>query len=128
MLDFISDLNAFRDISFNEEEHSYKYRDKTCTSVTTLIKQYETPFDTEAQAEKYALKHGLNKALVILDWEQKKIEAANKGTELHKYAELKFASKQYDFDEEYLPKKLTEIIDKFFDDSKDWLIPVKQNG
>jgi hypothetical protein len=125
MFDFISDLNAFRDISFNEAEHSYKYRDKVCTSVTTLIKEYETPFDTEGQAERYALKHGLNKSLVILEWEQKKITAANKGTELHKYAEMKFASKQYDFDEEDLPKKLTEIIDKFFDDSKDWLIPVK---
>ena len=125
MLDFISDLDAFRDISFNEDDHSYKYRDKVCTSVTTLIKKYETPFDSNAQAEKYATKHGLNKALVLLEWEQKKIIAANKGTELHKYAELKFSSKHYNFDEEHLPKKTAEIIDMFFEDSKGWLIPVK---
>lgn len=123
--DLFIELDKFNYISFNEELHEYKINNQKCISTTTLLNNYKKPFDTENIAWRYAVKNLKSVDEVIEEWEDKKNEASSKGTHLHRYAELKFACKEYDVPEESLPLILKQYIDKFYDDSIGRLIPIK---
>jgi hypothetical protein len=118
-------LDSFNGIVFNESDHTYTYNGKKCISVTTLLSKFKKPFDTEKIATRYAAKNGLRTEDVIADWERKNKEATFKGSELHKYAEYKFSNKNYDIDIFSGAQPLCGQIDKFYDDNKGILIPVK---
>lgn len=124
MTELILELNKFNGIVFNELAHSYHYNGVKCTSVTQLISNYKKKFETEIIASKYALKNGLSIDEVLTDWDLKRDTANARGTELHKYAELKFACKEYDVSEEQLSTDLKSKIDSFYEMSKGRLIPV----
>jgi len=124
MIELILELNKFNGIVFNELAHSYHYNGVKCTSVTQLIGNYKKKFETEIIASKYALKNGLSIDEVLTDWDLKRDTANARGTELHKYAELKFACKEYDVSEEQLSTDLKSKIDSFYEMSKGRLIPV----
>lgn len=125
MLNILVELDKFNNVVFHDDTHSYYIGDKTLTSTTTLIKQFVKPFDTEGHSQRYALKNGLSVEEVLAEWDFKRESSASKGTELHKYAELKFASKAYNPSEEDLPLKLREMADKFHSDSIGRLIPIR---
>lgn len=122
-IEIFKELNKFNNVLFNEADHTYTIKGKKCTSVTQAISLFKKPFDTQIIAGKYAKKHGLNVQDVIDDWEGIKNESTSRGSELHKYAEMKFLSKQY------IPDKkayaLCEMFDVFYNDVKERLIPVK---
>ena len=120
------ELDKFRDISFREDTHEYYYREKSCISVTTLISDYQKPFQTEIIASKYAKKHNLKVKDVLLDWEDKKNSAAKRGTHVHAYAEYKFQSKVYNHPfHSTEDEKLIKMIDDFYTDVSGKLILVK---
>lgn len=128
MVEIFQELEKFNSIVFNEDAHTYHYDGQLCTSVTSVIGRYKEPFDTEKIATTYAVKRGLSVFDVIADWEEKKNSAATKGTHVHKYAELKFACKEYSTDstESYeILHKCFKIIDDFYNDSKGKLIPIR---
>ena len=128
MIEVFQELDKFNNIVFNEEAHLYHYDDLLCTSVTSVIGRYKEPFDTLKIATAYAVKRGLSVFDVIADWEEKKNAACDKGTHVHKYAELKFACKSYEVDSETMSEalhKCFKIIDKFYNDSKGRLIPIR---
>jgi hypothetical protein len=121
--DLLIELNKFNNIIFNEEDHSYFLDGKKCTSVTTAISKFKKPFETEMIAKKYAKKNGLNVKDVIEEWESIKETSTFKGSELHKYAECRFLSKNYIASD--IAKPLCSMFDVFYNDVKDRLIPVK---
>jgi len=125
-IQILKELDKFRDISFKEDSHEYFYRGKNCMSVTTLISDYQKPFETEIIAFKYAKKHNLNVKDVLLDWEHKKNSAAERGTHIHAYAEYRFQNKVYNhpyFSEK--DEKLIKMVDDFYTDVSGKLILVK---
>lgn len=128
MVEIFQELEKFNGIVFNEEAHLYHYDGQLCTSVTTVIGKYKEPFDTQKIATIYAVKRGLSVFDVIADWDEKKIAACDKGSHVHKYAELKFACKKYKVDATEMSEILHrcfKIIDTFYDDCKGKLIPIR---
>lgn len=125
MLNILIELDKFNNVVFHDDIHSYYICDEKLISTTTLIKEFVEPFDTDGHSQRYALKNGLSVEEVLAEWDFKRESSASKGTELHKYAELKFASKAYNPPEENLPLKLREMIDKFHSDSIGRLIPIR---
>jgi len=121
--EIFKELNKFKDFIFDDLDHSYKINGKRCTSVTQAISSFKKPFDTKIIADRYAKKNGLNTQDVIDEWDNIRIESTSRGSELHKYAEMRFSSKTYIPDEKAYP--LCEMFDKFYDDVKDRLIPIK---
>jgi len=119
------ELNKFNGIVFNDADHSYTYNGKPCVSVTSLISKFKKPFETEKIATGYAKKHGLEVEDVIANWDLSGKEATHKGSEAHKYAEYKFFNKHYDVDIFSGALPICRKIDKFYDDMKDKLIPVR---
>jgi hypothetical protein len=121
--EIFKELNKFNNIVFNESDHTYLLNGKKCTSVTQAISSFKKPFDTEIIASRYANKHGLETQDVIDEWDNIRIESTSRGSELHKYAEMRFLSKKYIPEEKASP--LCNMFDKFYSDVKDRLIPVK---
>lgn len=120
-------LNKFTDIVFHEDEHKYTYNNYECRSVTTLLKDYKHIFDDVLIAGKYAKKHGLELIDVLKNWDQIREKSGTIGTEVHKYAEMKFLQKAYvphwyEYDP---PMQLLTYVDNFYNDTKDKLIPIK---
>jgi ATP-dependent exoDNAse (exonuclease V) beta subunit len=68
---------------FNPENHTYTVNGKLLKSVTTFISEHKNKFDSEGAAEKYALKHGLEKSLVLSKWKQLGEIACQIGTAVH---------------------------------------------
>jgi ATP-dependent exoDNAse (exonuclease V) beta subunit len=125
MFEVFEELDKFNLISFEEESHRYLYNGKECISTTSVINKYKKHFNVEEQATRYSLKHGLEYNDVVKEWDDKRIASIIKGTHAHKYAELKFANKVYSPSEEDLPVSLRLMIDKFYDDSRGRLIPIR---
>lgn len=125
MFEIFSELNKFNGIVFDESDHSYFYDGLRCTSVTTLLSKFKKPFETEIIAARYATKNGLIAADVIQEWEDIKNASTSKGTELHKYAELKFTNKHYEVDRSTGAQDLTFMIDNFYKDYINTLLLVR---
>lgn len=120
-------LNKFTDIVFHEDEHKYTYNGYECRSVTTLLKDYKHIFDDVLIAGKYAKKHGMELIDVLKNWDQIREKSGTIGTEVHRYAEMKFLQKAYiphwyEYDP---PMQLLTYVDNFYQDTKNKLIPVK---
>lgn len=120
-------LNKFTDIVFHEDEHKYTYNGYECRSVTTLLKDYKHIFDDVLIAGKYAKKHGMELIDVLKNWDQIREKSGTIGTEVHRYAEMKFLQKAYvphwyEYDP---PMQLLTYVDNFYHDTKDKLIPIK---
>lgn len=83
-------------IVFREKDHSY-FNEETgeqFISVTTLLKKYEPAKDWSVIATAYAKKNGGTKEHWLKVWEDKKNDAAEKGTEYHSSREDQFEAMQ----------------------------------
>lgn len=80
-------LSFFEDVSFEESTHTYKYKEKVLPiSVSGIVGTlYNT--DAEELARNYAFKHGVNKELVLKEWNRISKEATDYGTEVHLFGE-----------------------------------------
>ena len=87
--DYLKELNkAFRGFKFFEEDHHYEYKGKRVgISVTRLIEDYTNEFDSQAVAEKVAIKENKSIQEVLDEWKQKNKYACDKGHLGHLYAQ-----------------------------------------
>jgi len=85
-------------IVFNDHDHSYinQNTNNKYTSVTTLVKKYETKKDWYKIAEKYAKDNGQTAAYWLRLWEENKNRAGNSGTIYHKKQE-QLITQGYDY-------------------------------
>ena len=128
--DYLKELNkAFGDFKFFEEDHHYEYKNqKVGISVTKFIEQFTNEFDSQAVAEKVAIKENKSVEEVLDKWKQKNEWACKKGSICHEYAQSCWDKEIQLIDQELhtLPQKQTLIwifnqADNFYNDYKDRL-------
>ena len=87
--EYLNELNkAFGDFKFYEENHSYTYKNKPISiGATGLIEQYCNDFDSQAVAERIAVRDGRTLQEVLEEWKIKNQIACEKGHLGHEYAQ-----------------------------------------
>ena len=133
---------AYGHIKFIDYNHSYidMINNKRLISVTTLIKQFIKPFDTEFHSKRMAdkPKEKRTQEQLKLQWKKDGVLGATAGTMLHNYLENLWNNKVFEIDYSVLPKmntvdfipfhgkvsRLIEMADQFHNENKN-LIPVK---
>ena len=92
----IQELQAFNDFKFFAKDHHYEYKgQRVGISVTSLIGEYEQPFDSEAIAEKVATRDGKTTQQVLDEWNYKNQWACFKGQNGHDFAQSLWNDKIY---------------------------------
>lgn len=139
-MDIYKELHKFSGITYTDSTHEYSFGKKKLVSGTKFIKLFTPEFDSDAQAEKYAIKHGLDKQYVLDLWDEKRDASTIKGTHVHSYAEHRYMNKRYEpnFENalcrffEYTNEKVIDPyqkcikhFDNFYEDSKKSLIPIR---
>jgi hypothetical protein len=87
-------LGYFSNLDFNSEKHSYKYRDRTLSSVSSIIKKYVEPVDFVQIAKFVAIRetklrgYKVTQAMILQEWEDKKNNACNQGNKAHSFGEI----------------------------------------
>lgn len=111
-------LDTFKDLIFVEEGHHYYLHGEEIPSVSSLTHKFEDHFDTEAEAEKYAQKHGETKEYWMDQWLYNSLKATTTGTRVHEFGESLgwFLNKQ--------PQLITPSIRPQFIENKNWLLPI----
>lgn len=80
-------LEAFKDIDFVEETHSYYLNGKQLPSVSSLLKHFYEEFDSYNIGLRYAEKMGLRPEDVWKSWEGAAFIASDKGHRVHTFGE-----------------------------------------
>ena len=90
-IDSKNDIKSFNEdliINFNEDTHTYAYKGKVLTGVTTFIKKHIKPFDSEGMIERCAASWGIKNREVKDAWALGRDLAASFGTGVHKALEF----------------------------------------
>lgn len=80
-------LDEFKDLVFIEDGHKYFLNDIPLPSVSEVTHRFQVPFDQEAQAVRYAEKHGETPQYWMDKWRYKSLLATTSGTLVHSYGE-----------------------------------------
>lgn len=79
-------------MKFYEDIHKYIEDDLEYTPVTYFLKSFQQWVDWDKEAEKKAKKLGITKEELLKQWDDKKKQAAERGTAFHKKMEDKYNS------------------------------------
>ena len=131
----------FGNIQFIEEGHEYFIENEKYTPVSTVISEYEQPFEEDRIAENYARKNHRTKADVLKEWKFNNLKSTIGGSRVHEFGEsytnmvagfpekiCEANRKQYvDCRGEMMliptyPKELA--VKKFYDEKSGYLTPV----
>ena len=126
--EYLNELNkAFGDFKFFEEDHHYKYKGKRVgISVTRLIEEYCNEFDSQAVAERVAIRDNKPVQKVLDEWKYKNEFSKAKGHTCHEFAQSLWSKEKwnlepFDNSKEYL--QAIEIIKQqalnYYNDYKD---------
>ena len=77
----------FGNIQFVEEGHEYFIEKEKYTPVSTIISEYEQPFDEDRVAENYARKNHRTKEDVLKEWKFKNLKSTIGGSRVHEFGE-----------------------------------------
>lgn len=77
----------FGNIVFDEEPHKYYIDGKEYTPVSTIISQYENPFDEDRASKSTAMKSGKTQEEVLREWKWKNKCSVIMGTRAHSFGE-----------------------------------------
>ena len=128
--EYLKELNkAFGDFKFFENGHYYEYKGKRVgISVTRFIEQYCNEFDSQAVAEKVAIKQNKTVQEVLNEWDYKNKFACAKGSTCHEYAQTRWSKElwiplEFDKSVEYNKSvyKIIQQADRFYNDYQDRL-------
>jgi hypothetical protein len=75
------------DFVFDEPSHTYTYLGEKFDSVTTYIKNFKEPFNSNYWAGVKAAERGITKDEILREWKQKADTAGDLGTDVHKWIE-----------------------------------------
>jgi ATP-dependent exoDNAse (exonuclease V) beta subunit len=150
MQEILDKIKIFNDPNFifNENSHTYTYGNEKLTSVTTFIKNFSEPFDTEywskrkakdrlAEKRKISREHisdndpELETTIkeILSEWDYKRDIACDMGTDVHKYIEEKFTIGSTITRDNFTDLETLRRIDKFeslYESKLHNLIPVAQ--
>lgn len=113
-------LNRSKDLIFKEDTHQYFWHDKELEAVSNFThKNFQSKFDTEAVAEKYAQDHGYTKEYWMDVWKWNSLKATTTGTLVHEYGEsLGWLANSH-------PELITDSCVPKYNAEKGWLIPTR---
>lgn len=113
-------LNEFKDLTFIEEGHKYFLNGQQLPSVSEVTHKFcQYPFDSEAQAIRYAETHGETAEYWMDKWKFTNLKATVSGTLVHSYCEsLGWLRNGH-------PELITEENKCKFIKDKNWLIPTR---
>ena len=77
----------FGNIRFIEEGHEYFIENDKYTPVSTVISEYEQPFDEDRIADNYAKKNRKTKEEVLKEWKFKNLKSTIGGSRVHEFGE-----------------------------------------
>jgi hypothetical protein len=131
----------FGNIQFIEEGHEYFIENEKYTPVSTVISEYEQPFDEDKVAENYARKNYRTKADVLKEWKFKNLKSTIGGSRVHEFGES-YTNMVAGFPEKICETNRKQYVDcrgemmliptfpkesavkKFYDEKNGYLIPV----
>jgi hypothetical protein len=128
--EYLNELNkAFKDFIFFPEDHHYEYKgERIGISATRLIEDYTNEFDSQAVAERVAIKEGKSVQEVLDEWKYKNEFATTKGSTCHEYIQAKWVARyweriNFDGSIEYFDavEKIKKQADNFKEDYKNKL-------
>ena len=113
-------LNEFKDLEFIEDGHKYFLNGTQLPSVSEVTHKFsQYPFDSEAQAIKYAETHGETHQYWMDKWKFANLKATTSGTLIHSYGEsLGWMLNGH-------PELITEENKCKYIKEKNWLIPTR---
>lgn len=113
-------LESFQDLTFIEDGHQYFLNGKSMPSVSFITHQFcAYPFDDNAEAIKYAQKHGETPQYWLDKWRFTSLKATTTGTLVHAYGEsLGWLMNGH-------PENITPDNRCKFIQEKNWLIPTR---
>ena len=79
--------DKFGNIQFIEEGHEYFIENEKYTPVSTVISEYEQPFEEDRIAENYARKNHRTKADVLKEWKFNNLKSTIGGSRVHEFGE-----------------------------------------
>ena len=133
--------DKFGNIQFIEEGHEYFIENEKYTPVSTVISEYEQPFDEDKVAENYARKNHRTKADVLKEWKFKNLKSTIGGSRVHEFGES-YTNMVAGFPEKICEANRKQYVDcrgemmliptfpkesavkKFYDEKNGYLIPV----
>lgn len=130
MIDII-EFDRFRDIKYYDRDHSYLIDGHRGFGVTGFISKFKQPFDSEKIASKKSQELGIDKNLILDEWENAKHLGVDKGQLFHSYAENYLNNKIYPnthpTDEALISNMeiLKEMFHRFVSDTANVLVPIK---
>lgn len=131
----------FGNIRFIEEGHEYFIENDKYTPVSTVISEYEQPFDEDKVAENYARKNHRTKEDVLREWKFKNLKSTVGGSRVHEFGES-YTNMVAGFPEKICEANRKQYVDcrgemmliptfpkecavkKFYDEKNGYLIPV----
>ena len=131
----------FGNIQFVEEGHEYFIEKEKYTPVSTIISEYEQPFDEDRVSENYARKNHRTKEDVLKEWKFKNLKSTIGGSRVHEFGES-YTNMVAGFPEKICESNKKQYVDcrgemvlvptyakefsvkKFYDEKSDCLIPV----
>ena len=131
----------FGNIQFIEEGHEYFIENEKYTPVSTVISEYEQPFDEDKVAENHARKNHRTKADVLKEWKFKNLKSTIGGSRVHEFGES-YTNMVAGFPEKICEANRKQYVDcrgemmliptfpkesavkKFYDEKNGYLIPV----
>ncbi|RJQ27302.1 hypothetical protein C4577_01670, partial [Candidatus Parcubacteria bacterium] len=87
-------FNTFDSLQFDKLTHSYILNGKPLRPASGLISQLEKPVNWEDVAKKKAAKEGGDYKVLLRQWKEKGIKAAENGTLVHEYIEYMLSDKK----------------------------------
>lgn len=113
-------LNFFKDLEFDEAKHLYTVKgERLRSSVSKVIKNFVTPFDSHNISLGVAQKEGVSQKEILDRWNKISKDACDKGTRIHVFGEL------YPFDNKLKPSdKYEEAIVNFWNSLPSHIVPV----
>lgn len=83
-------------VSFDQETHSYFFKGKKLTSVTTILKKFKNDFDSDYWSKKIAEKENTTQEIILKKWREKAFKSTEIGTAIHKIFE-DYVNQKYSF-------------------------------
>lgn len=123
--------DRFRNLIFNEKRHTYTVDGVNYASVSSLIKSFYKPFDSDSVSGFVSVFKGIPKKDLLNEWKHARVTACNLGNNVHNFGEG-YAAKRYDLEgnttyykksgRTLLPQEAALI--KFWDDKPEYYVPI----
>lgn len=107
-------------VDFDADTHTYTGPDgQLLISVTTLLKDYKQPFDSDYWSKRKAKERGVDQAVVLAEWKAKSVASCDHGTKIHEGIE-DFWNGKYNWNTNPLPELFVRYLSTIYLPADHW--------